>query len=308
MVLTPACSAGGTAVNARGTLPVAVAILLLVAAVVPSAAGVSPKAEAVDVTTTTKGRELAQTVAARHSNLGVRTTPADLKVWRLGSEYLIGERLPDNLKNTVTKSADGSTTVELSFDVGVPGAHRSKARSTDVVAAADPTWKWLDQACFSRMGSALYGFLDSCFSLHRLASESNPRDFYKLEHYGTLGAGMFTKMYDGWLAAAKASSGSSAMRWVDWNPRGNVVGSCQQLNLQVQALGVNFTSPAFFCENNIPTKYASAGSFRMTWSCGCIIPWGQPAPNTREIDYLQAVSVPNGGSVRWTLSAGYSIR
>ena len=294
--------------KARGRLPVAFAMLLLVAALAPSAAGATPKHGVVDVTTTSKGRELANTVAVRHSNLGVPTTPADLKVWRLGSEFLIGKRLPENFKTTVAKSADGSTSIEMSFDVGVPGAVGRSTRTNDGAVAAGPYWKWLDQDCFTRMGSTLYGFLDACFALHRLANESNARDFYKLEQYGTLGAGVFTKMYDGWLAAAKASSGSSVMRWVDWSPRGNVVGACQQLNLKVEALGINFTSPAFFCENNIPTKHAAAGSFRMTWSCGCIIPWGQPAPNTREIRYLQAVSVQNGGAVRWTLTAGYNIK
>lgn len=281
--------------------------MLVIAAIVPSAAGASPGAEPVEVTATTTGRALAATVAARHSSLGVRTTAADLRVWEIGAEYIIGPRLPDNLKTKVSMSAGGATRIEMSYDVGVPRALGAPKKVSGVLAA-DPSWRWLDQACFSRMGSELHGFLDSCFALHRLVNESNPRDYYKLEQYGTLGAGLFTKMYDGWVSAAKAMPGSSAMSWVDWSPRANVVGACQQLNLQVQALGVNFTSPAFFCENNIPTKYAAPGSFRMTWSCGCILPWGQPYPNTRELKYLQAVSVANGGSVRWTLSAGYLIR
>ena len=39
---------------------------------------------------------------------------------------------------------------------------------------------------------------------------------------------------------------------------------------------------------------------------GCDWPFGQPHPNTREIDGMQAISVPGGGSAVWTLSAGFT--
>ena len=199
---------------------------------------------------------------------------------------------------------DGSTSIEVTYNVGFEGG---AAVSNVAVAATVPSWAFLNAACFSRMGSSALGFLDSCYSIHKLVNETNSNDFYKLEQYGTLGAGSLTKIYSGWLSAVKAS-GSSAMSWIDWNPRGSTNGGCQNLTLQVQALGINFTSPAYFCESTIPTKYDAAGSFKMEWSCGCVYPFGQPYPNSREIDYLQSVSVANGGSALWTLSAGYNAR
>lgn len=292
----------------RARLIAATAALALVAAVAPSATGTSPNNEPVEVTSSPKGRDMAVQAAERYSNLGRKTLAADLKVWRIGpDDYLIGEQMPDSFKTTVTKGPDDSTDLGMSYNVGFDGTGIA-AQPEIWAAAAAPSWAFLDSACFSRMGDSTFGFLDSCYSLHKLINETNTKDFYKLEQYGTLGAGNVTKIYSGWLNGVKASTGSSAMSWVDWAPRANVTGGCQNLTLRIEALGVGFTTPAFFCEQNTPTKYAAAGSFRMEWNCGCVYPFGQPYPNSREIDYLQSVSVDNGGSVMWTLSAGYNAR
>ena len=67
------------------------------------------------------------------------------------------------------------------------------------------------------------------------------------------------------------------MSWIDWSPKSSLSGSCQTIGITVSTLG----------------------------SCDCIQLFGQPYPSTREIDYMQAVSVPGGGIARWTLSAAY---
>ncbi len=139
---------------------------------------------------------------------------------------------------------------------------------------------------------------------HGLAGETDPRDFYQLEQYGTLGAAPFGKIYSGFLEAQQAS-GSAPMRWIDWSPRGSLSGSCAIIPLQVSALGVTIGASGLMCEHWYIYKYTAAGHFKEEWSCGCIWPFGQPYPNTREIDYMQAISVPNGGLPRWTLSAGF---
>jgi len=292
----------------RSRLIAAVAALAVVAAMVPPAAADQPTGGPVEITGTSRGRDLAEQVAERHTGLGVRTTAAQLKVWTLGpGRVVVGRRLPAAFATQTTKRGDGSTDVTVTFDVGVPGSAGPPARVA-AITAVTPSWSLKGRACFSTLGSEWWGFLDSCYAIEKLINESDPKDFYKLEQYGTVAAGRHTKMYDGWLKAVKAASGSASMSWIDWNPRGSASGPCHDLTLTVSALGLGFSTPAFFCETNIPTKSSTAGSFQMTWSCGCLYPFGQPFPNSREIKYLQVVSVANGGAVRWTLSAGYNIQ
>ncbi|MGH2476092.1 MAG: hypothetical protein ACRDIL_12595, partial [Candidatus Limnocylindrales bacterium] len=300
--------------------PVAVILALgLVGGLVPEAAEASepPSGGApVEITATPAGRDLAARAVASHARHGVTAEAGALRVWSMGlEEFFVGTRLPGDFDTSIGKTRDGSTRLEVAYDVGSRGAVPRPHAATGAVGATMtaagaviPSWAFLDAGCFARLGGGSFGFLDACYSLHRLANETNSRDFYKLEQYGTLSAGIAAKIYSGWMAASKASSGSGAMSWVDWSPRGNVKGGCQNLTLKIEALGVSFTSPAYFCEDNIPTKYEAAGSFRMEWSCGCIYPFGQPYPNSREIDYLQTVSVANGKPVRWTISAGYLAR
>jgi hypothetical protein len=282
--------------------------LAVVAGQVPSAVGAPAGGRPLEITETPRGRALAQEVAARHSGLGLRTTAGQLKVWRIGADdYLVGRSLPDELVTTGTRRPDGSTDIRLSYAVGARDIVDRPGRAATRSGVA-PSWSLKRRACFSRLGSEYWGFVDSCYVIEQLINETDAKDYYKLEQYGTVAAGRLTKMYDGWLKAAKASSGSASMSWIDWNPRGSASGPCHDLTLTVSALGLAFSTPAFFCENNIPTKSAAAGSFQMMWSCGCVYPFGQPYPNSREIKYLQVVSVPNGGAVRWTLSAGYNVQ
>ncbi len=286
----------------RRRLVAAIPLLAVVAAAVPAAVAAPPD-RPVEVTGTARGRAVAVEAAGRHRALGVPARADRLRVWRLpDGSFLVGERLPDNLRTSTREHDDGSIDLDLSFDVGDDGGGPRTAALDGAVTAASPTWQWREQACFSRLGNAA-GWLDSCYALHKLVNETNARDFYKLEQYGTVGATPFGKIYNGWLAANRAT-GSAPMAWVDWDPRENVNGRCVRLDLEIVVLGVGFSNPALFCENNIPHKGEAAGSFRMEWSCGCIVPFGQPYPNSREIDYLQAISVPNGGAPRWTLSAG----
>jgi hypothetical protein len=98
------------------------------------------------------------------------------------------------------------------------------------------------------------------------------------------------------------------MAWIDWSPRGSRSGSCTTLPLSVAALGIPYVSSVTACERYNIDKGAAAGQFKVEWSCGCVYPFGQPYPNTRELDYLQAVSVANGGFAQWSISAGFLAR
>jgi hypothetical protein len=98
------------------------------------------------------------------------------------------------------------------------------------------------------------------------------------------------------------------MSWIDWSPRSSLSGGCQVVPLSISALGVGLSASGVMCERWHIAKSSTAGGFRETWSCGCPIGFGPGYPNTREIDYMQAVSVWNGGVPRWTLSQGYHAR
>ena len=269
----------------------------------PAAAAAHEPPPVTEITATRAGRELAAAAAERRAAAGQPVPASSLRVWRLAAgDYFIAERLPENFSTTVRSWPDGRTSLDVSFDIG--GRVPSAEAALELQAAATvPTWGWLNSGCFDRRNNA-YGWIDPCFSIHGLFGESDPRDFIKLEHWATMGAFPLSKMYDGWVGATKGSN-SSPMSWIDWSPRSSRSGSCQVVGLSVTALGVSITSSGIMCENWIITKGSAAGSFKQQWSCGCIYPFGQPYPNTREVDYMQAVSVPNGGYASWMLTTGW---
>lgn len=289
--------------SSRRALPLLMSIVFAMG--LPSlAAGRSPTGP-VEITDSRAGQELAAEAAARQSRLGERVAAGDLRVWRIApGDYIVGKTKPRNLAFGTATGAAGGIERTFSFDVGAR-ASTSRAES-EVLAAASPSWVWVSQGCFTRKHNS-YGWLDSCFKLLRLAGESDPRDFYTLEQYGSVGAQTFGKIYSGWLAASKTSA-SAPMAWIDWSPRGSKSGPCVVIPLSVSALGQSFSASGLMCERWNVYKYSDAGHFKEEWSCGCIFPFGQPYPNVREIDYLQTVSVANGRYVEWTLTGGFLAR
>ena len=279
----------------------AIALLLLPPGTLAKSSG------PLDVSATAKGRELAAAAAARPSKHGFRVDASDLRVWVLGpGDYLVATSLPKNLKTTTETNAEGQITFGLSYDIDARPDRRQVPRPAPAAVATSPAWTYVSQACFHRVGS-LYGWLDSCYRIDSLKYESDPRDFYKLEQYGTVGTSYFGKIYSGFLEGAR-SSGSAPMAWIDWSPRGSRSGSCTTLPLSVSALGIPFVSSVTACEHYNIHKHPAAGHFKVEWSCGCVYPFGQPYPNTRELDYLQAVSVANGGFAQWSISVGFLAR
>jgi len=260
-----------------------------------------PSGSPAEITQTATGRRLATDVAGRHARLGVPVRADELRVWRLGpGDYLIGTSMPRNLRTSAVATADGAIELSMAFDTE---PLRSQSISSTTSAGTQAAWRWVSQGCFSRIQN-VFGYIDSCYAVHRLTGESDPRDFYKLEQYGTVGAKLLGKIYDGSLSAAK-SAASAAMSWIDWSPRGSLSGSCVTVPLSVSALGIGFSASGVMCERWNIYKAAAAGQFREEWSCGCIVPFGQPYPNAREIDYLQAISVGGGKLAQWTLSASF---
>ena len=88
------------------------------------------------------------------------------------------------------------------------------------------------------------------------------------------------------------------MSWMDWSPRASKSGSCQGVPLSITVLGVGISASGLMCEQWNIYKYAAGGHFKEEWSCGCVYPLGQPYPQTREVDYMQAISIPGGGGPR----------
>ena len=153
----------------------------------------------IDITSTARGQELATTGAARSTARGVRAAASDVRVWQLApGEFLLGKALPANLRTSTVTAANGQTTIDVSYDVGMTlGALAPRSQAVQSAAAKSPSWLWLNQACFSRI-SNYYGWLDSCYVEHGMINESDPRDFYQLEQWGTLGAKqLIGKYYSG---------------------------------------------------------------------------------------------------------------
>jgi hypothetical protein len=281
---------------------VVVMLLLGSSLFLPALAAAKPPAGPVEITSTETGLKLSKETAERQSSRR-HVQAGDLRVWRLGpGDYLIGDEWPRQFKSDQVTEASGMTTFSMSYDVGSRPSP-SNSRMTTARGSVQAAWSYVRGGCFTRLQNA-FGWLDSCYQLHKLTNEGDPRDFYKLEQYGSEGAKILGKIYAGSLGAVKASS-SSAMSWIDWSPRSTLSGSCQTVPLSVSALGVSFSASGLMCERWNMFKYADAGHYKQEWSCGCAPTFGQPYPNVREIDYLQVVSVLNGKSAIWTLSASY---
>jgi hypothetical protein len=257
-----------------------------------------------DVTTSDRGRGLATAAAARWSAQGLQTRARDLRVWDLtgnGEEFFVATGMPRGFTSRSSGEENGMQRIEVSFEVGSRDAHVPEPLFANATAAV--AWTWLHQGCFSRI-SNWAGWIDACYKMHKLTGETNARDFFQLQQYGTVGSSV-GQIYDGWLMGQRASN-SSAMAWEDWSPRQSKSGPCQILPIEVEALDQFIKDSALFCENWNITKWAEAGKFREQWSCGCIFPFGKGQYATRELNLMQAVSVPNGGVARWVLTAGFT--
>ncbi|MCI0345087.1 MAG: hypothetical protein L0221_06510 [Chloroflexi bacterium] len=261
----------------------------------------------VDITGTTRGAELVQGAAPKFVDQGIAVDSARLRAWEIRpGEYVVGETLPRNLAARVTTPPDGRKRAELTFDVGIPAEpDAGRVASADGLLAATPTWSPIGQSCFQWIGNGA-GELLSCYKLRKLVGETSSRDFYSLEQYGTVQATPYGRIYDGWVAAVKASA-SASMAWEDWDPIGDLsTGNCMIQPLSISILGSGFSTSGLLCERWDMTLYRDAGHFKQMWSCGCIWPFGQPYPNSRGMRYVQGISVAGGGSPWWTLSAGFT--
>ncbi|MDF2732047.1 MAG: hypothetical protein K0S92_677 [Desertimonas sp.] len=281
----------------RWSLLIASAALILAA--VPVAAADAP-GRPVDVTETPLGRMLAAEAGERHRTLNASNGAQKLRVWRVGpGDHVVGDGLPANLATPTRTLPDGRVRLELRFDTAA-----LTRRAATTTATTTPRWSPVGGTCFSRV-STTWGWLDSCYKMHRLIGETDATwDYYQLEQYGSVAAKEPGKIYDGWLHGKKA--GATAMYWVDWSPRGTISGGCVTVPISVSALGFGISASGLMCERWDIYKAAAGGDFKEQWGCGCIVPFGQPYPNIREIDLMQAVKVIRNASPSWTLSGGFT--
>ena len=270
-------------------------IALLGAPMVVRAAG--PGGPPRDVTDTPAGRRLVSEAAERHAALGARGGQARLRAWRIApGEFVVADALPANFATTTRTLPDGKVAVDIRFDTEPLQVRQTAA------ATASPRWVQTGGTCFSRIGNT-WGFVDSCYKTHRLSGETDYYwDYFQLEQYGSVGAKQGGKIYDGWMRGYRG--GSAKMYWVDWSPRGTLTGGCVTVPISVSAMGVGISATGLMCERWDIFKSATGGDLKERWGCGCIIPFGQPYPNVREIDLMQAVKVLRNATPVWTLTAG----
>jgi hypothetical protein len=285
-------------------------LLLLGSIILPVHGAAAARPGVVEVTETARGRALIAEHAGRPGERGQLVASGKIRAWEIGpGDYFLADRLPLSLRTSLERDpVSGEATRVISFDV--EGALRSpRAASTAAASAGGPWWLWLDQYCFKAIDN-LYGWMQSCYKLHGMVNEQDSRDFYALEQYGQIGATTRpgAQIYSGFVDAVKAT-GSATMSWIDWSPRSSVSGSCRSIPISVDALNVVLSATGVMCENwYINRSTTTGGNLRETWSCGCPIGFGVGYPSTREVDYLQLVSVLNGRVPKWTLSQGFHAR
>lgn len=85
-----------------------------------------------DITTTSRGAELAAEASQRMRGLGLDTDPAFLRVWDLtgdGDDFLVGQSLPAHLATTTTVDTNGKLTAMLTYEIGAGGNFAAQVKS-----------------------------------------------------------------------------------------------------------------------------------------------------------------------------------
>ncbi|WDE03104.1 hypothetical protein SG34_016980 [Thalassomonas viridans] len=199
------------------------------------------------------------------------------------------------------------------YDTGEPGATGSqfqlvvetpdKATAGELQQIQAGSWGMQAHHCFSRYEGST-GWIDSCYKVHKLSGDGDSNyDYFQLEHYATAKGKSIWGLTRATLEASKASS-SDSMQWVDWNPRADLdVGNCSTVSLQVTAQAVGISTSHNICDKWDITKYSTPGHFKNEWKSS-----SSAQRSEREVAYMIAVKVAQGGWPVWSLTHNYDTR
>jgi hypothetical protein len=264
------------------------------------------------ITGTHRGRDAAEKSAARFSQAGVRTRAGDLRVLEgAGGDVLVlptSVKVESVIRRDVVDRDRLLTELNAAITVGAGAADAAEAAaldgqlaSTEGVVAAVPYWSEKSRGCFSwlRRGGS---YMAPCYYINKLINDGDgARDYFSLRQKATIGVDQFPwTIYDGWVQSVRAA-GTSAQTWYDWDPGGTISGGCSSTSVSVSVKLVEIGIGATRCERWEPTLWQDAGHFRNKWNCDCFFGVG----DARQVASAIAVSVGQGKSPVWTLSAGF---
>ena len=206
---------------------------------------------------------------------------------------------------------------EITFEVGalIPQSDEEPASSGRapsephaVQAAAAPYWTTREVACLDSFWVDSVR-TDSCYKIEQLINDgSTTKNYYSLRHRAT------SYEYEEGLRSAWISGerieGTTAQKWIEWNPDTNYNNNCQSISVSLSYLGVSTGGTYTQCEKWTHTKSCNQCNvyYRQTWDCDCW-PWMSsnetaPDPLARTAAYIILVEVPSGYSPRWRLGIG----
>lgn len=295
---------GGARIRRSRRLGIVFAAVLVAMPAVTAAA--SPRTR--DITGTTAGEAIRGAAAQRFSTYGVAQDP--LRVWDLGDgSLLVAPDWLSDFQRSASRLPDGTLEVGTGVIVGrrldVENGGPLLASLAPVTTAAAPYWSLRENGCFSRIVYN-HGYFDTCYKIYKLINDGVAgKDFYALYHYGTVGMLPGEPGTIDWAQIwSDQASGSSAMTWSDWGPRGDLTqgqGTCTNWTVGV-SVGAVLQVSKWACEKWDMTKWADAAHYRMEWNCNCFF----GITDDREVAYMTEITVATGGGPLWSIGATFN--
>ena len=251
-------------------------------------------AGAVDITTTSWGRQLTSAAAIRYSAYGA--TSANLRVIQDAAGVTVAPAGTE-FGAVLETLADGTTALSLApATLSDPGPAVSDSSESDGPAPlVSASWSLVGNACFTRI-SDTWTWLDHCYQMYKLANDgSSTRDYYALQHYATMHPN--SPWVGNWAKIRSyPTGGSAAQNWMDWSPRGDYSGGSRTTTTLGISVYVVLTMQTTMCDQWWIAKSNPAVDFSVEW-------YRPGTRNNRELACEIAVWVNQGAWPQWYLPA-----
>lgn len=280
-------------------LATAVAVIALLA--VDAAKTDSPTDQTVDITFTTKGRQLREEAVQRRQADGIAVSPDELKVVQLGDreDYVI---IPADMDPGEVGFGDDGRVITMSGSFVIRGDdtipdNGPKQVSTQPILAQAPYWQMVNSHCYDRLYAPWDTWMDTCWVLWFLQSDGLPtRDYYTVDIWATVYS---PRMIDyAWIETDESPWGDPQY-WADWDPKSDSTGGCSYYTISVGIYGVGVSRNLYRCETWRITKHADPAHFRSKYD-GDV--WGA----TRFVGHMIMTYIDGGDTPIWVVS--YEVR
>ena len=206
-------------------------------------------------------RQLRVTAAERQARWGVSVRPSELRVISgpdgdPSGTWVIprGESVPHIRRRTTSMSMTMAVTPSRGHRV------REVARAWGV---PNPQVAWQPAVCRSRWDQAV-GWFDTCGQFGRVVRTGDRRRHWVYRQYGTCRSHNGFRLTSCRLGTDRGRTGPR-LAWDDWSPRSDSDGSCRDVSLTINVVGLGIGGGFAACETIDVRKFSRPGHLVVTW-------------------------------------------